>query len=144
MLLLGCDGMTKDELIQCRNARIRINKLSYDIAKIRASAGVIGSVCYDSEPRSRGEPVPEAQRHAEKLDDLEIQLKEALTLWTEKKSVIRKEITRKLPEKLGLMIWRRYVKAESWNQINKALCIRNKDQSMYLHRKALKKLMKST
>lgn len=136
--------MTKEDLIQCRDARIRINKLSYDIAKIRASAGVIGSVCYDSEPRSRGEPIPEAQRHAEKLDDLEIQLKDTEIIWREKKSVIRKEITQNLPEKLGLLIWRRYVKAESWNQINKALCIRNKDQSMYLHRKALKKLMKST
>lgn len=136
--------MTKDDLIQCRNARIRINNLSYDIAKIRASAGIIGSVCYDSEPRSRGVPVPEAQRHAEKLDDLEIQLKDTVTFWREKKAVIRKEIVQKLPEKLGLLIWRRYVKAESWDQINRALGIRDKDQSMYLHRKALKKLMKST
>lgn len=94
------------------------------------------AVCYSSEPKGRGEPIAAVQRYIERLEELS-------NLYEEKKVELMQDIIAveraisDLPPELRMLMRYRYIYGLEWETVQDKMGI-NKNESMYLHRKAKK------
>lgn len=138
MSLWGYDGMTKEELINCRKAAIAMHSVKRRIRDLRESAGSVGGIRCDGEPRSRGEPLSRQQRYVEALEQLSEEYEETASNWARQAAAIERSI-RSMPPDLGELIRLRYVDGLKWEQVNEQMYISH-TQSVRMHHAALKKM----
>lgn len=137
--------MTIDDLKVCRKAALARIKVTNRIHDLKASVVSVGGIRYNSEPRSRGEPISKQQRYVEALEQLSEEYEETTAVWAHQAAVIEKAI-RYLPPDLGELIRLRYVDGLKWEQVNEQLgemfgkdCI-SEPTSKRMHRDALSRL----
>ena len=127
--------MTKETLMQCSAKRRELQQISRRIETLRADARSTKAVCYDNEPKSKGEPVAAVQRYIERLEELSI-------LYEEKKADLMQDIITveraiaALPPELRMLIRYRYIDGYKWEQVNEMMYI-SEPTSKRMHRKAL-------
>lgn len=108
--------MTKETLMQCNTKRRELQQISRRIETLRADARNIKAVCYDNEPKSKGEPVAAAQRYIERLEELS-------ALYEEKKADLMQDIIvveraiSVLPSELRMLMRFRYIEGMRWEEI---------------------------
>ena len=128
--------MTKETLMQCSAKRRELQQISRRIETLRADARSTKAVCYDNEPKSKGEPVAAVQRYIERLEELSALYEEKKAEW-KRFQVLAERAFSQLPEKQRVLMKYRYIKGLEWKQIHDKMGI-EKNESMYLHRKAKK------
>lgn len=127
--------MTKETLMQCSAKRRELQQISRRIETLRADARSTKAVCYDSEPKSKGEPTAAVQRYIEQLEELS-------ALYEEKKADLMQDIITVeraisvLPSDLRMLMRYRYIDGYKWEQVNEMMCI-SEPTSKRMHRKAL-------
>lgn len=131
--------MTKDELKNCRNAAIAVQRIRSRIKDLKDGAGSVSGIRYSSEPRSRGEPLSKQQRYVEALEQLSEEYEETAALWARQATAIERAI-RSLPPDLGELIRLRYVDGLRWEEVNDRLYISHMT-SVRMHQKALRLLL---
>lgn len=108
--------MTKETLMQCSAKRRELQQISRRIETLRADARSTKAVCYDNEPKSKGEPVAAVQRYIERLEELS-------ALYEEKKADLMQDIITveraicPLPPDLRMLIRYRYIDGMRWEEI---------------------------
>ena len=128
--------MTKETLMQCSAKRRELQQISRRIETLRADARSTKAVCYDNEPKSKGEPVAAVQRYIERLEELS-------ALYEEKKAMLQSDIIQierailMLPSDHAMLMRLRYIDGMRWEDVNSALFI-SATKSKQLHREALK------
>ena len=134
-ILCEVQEMTKETLMQCSAKRRELQQISRRIETLRADARSTKAVCYDNEPKSKGEPVAAVQRYIERLEELS-------TLYEEKKADLMQDIITVeraisvLPSDLRMLIRYRYIDGYKWEQVNEMMYI-SEPTSKRMHRKAL-------
>lgn len=131
--------MTKEDLINCRKAALAMHSVKRRIRDLRESAGSVGGIRCDGEPRSRGEPLSSQQRYVEALEQLSEEYEETAANWARQAAAIERAI-RSLPPDLGELIRLRYVGGLKWEQVNEQLYISHMT-SVRMHQKALDLLL---
>lgn len=130
--------MTKDDLKTCRKAAIARNSVEERIRDLKEDARSVSGIRCNSEPRSRGEPLPKPQRYVEALEELSAEYEKTATLWARQAAAVEHAI-RSLPPDLGELIRLRYVDGLKWEQVNEQLYI-SEPTSKRMHRKAMQLL----
>lgn len=108
--------MTKETLMQCSAKRRELQQISRRIETLRADARSTKAVCYDNEPKSKGEPVATVQRYIEQLEELS-------ALYEEKKADLMQDIITVeraiaiLPPELRMLMRYRYIDGMRWEEI---------------------------
>lgn len=134
-ILCEVQEMTKETLMQCSAKRRELQQISRRIETLRADARSTKAVCYDNEPKSKGEPVAAVQRYIERLEELS-------ALYEEKKADLMQDIITVeraisvLPSDLRMLIRYRYIDGYKWEQVNEMMYI-SEPTSKRMHRKAL-------
>ena len=134
-ILCEVQEMTKETLMQCSAKRRELQQISRRIEALRADARSTKAVCYDNEPKSKGEPVAAVQRYIERLEELS-------ALYEEKKADLMQDIITVeraisvLPSDLRMLIRYRYIDGYKWEQVNEMMYI-SEPTSKRMHRKAL-------
>ena len=132
--------MTKETLMQCSAKRRELQQISRRIETLRADARSTKAVCYDNEPKSKGEPVAAVQRYIERLEELS-------TLYEEKKADLMQDIIcveraiSVLPSDLRMMMRYRYIDGYKWEQVNEMRYISERT-SKRMHKAAMELLKK--
>lgn len=135
-ILCEVQEMTKETLMQCSAKRRELQQISRRIETLRADARSTKAVCYDNEPKSKGEPVAAVQRYIERLEELS-------ALYEEKKADLMQDIITveraiaTLPPELRMMMRYRYIDGYKWEQVNEMMYI-SSTQSKRMHHAALK------
>ena len=135
-ILCEVQEMTKETLMQCSAKRRELQQISRRIETLRADARSTKAVCYDNEPKSKGEPVAAVQRYIERLEELS-------ALYEEKKADLMQDIITVeraisvLPSDLRMLMRHRYIDGYKWEQINEMMYI-SSTQSKRMHHAALK------
>ena len=62
--------MTKEDLTQCNAKWKELHQIEKLLTEIQADARSTRAVCYDSEPKHKGEPIPAVQTYVERLEEL--------------------------------------------------------------------------
>ena len=62
--------MTKEDLTQCNAKWKELHQIETLLTEIQADARSTRAVCYDSEPKHKGEPIPAVQTYVERLEEL--------------------------------------------------------------------------
>ena len=108
--------MTKEMLMQCSTKRKELQQISRRIEVLRADARSTKAVCYDGEPKSKGEPIAAVQRYIEQLETLS-------ALYEEKKADLMQDIIAveraisALPPELRMLMRYRYIDGMRWEEI---------------------------
>lgn len=108
--------MTKEMLMQCSTKRKELQQISRRIEVLRADARSTKAVCYDGEPKSKGEPIAAVQRYIEQLETLS-------ALYEEKKAALMQDIIAveraisALPPELRMLMRYRYIDGMRWEEI---------------------------
>ncbi|MDO4157182.1 MAG: hypothetical protein Q4D37_10470 [Oscillospiraceae bacterium] len=132
--------MTKETLMQCSAKRRELQQISRRIETLRADARSTKAVCYDSEPKSKGEPVAAVQRYIERLEELS-------ALYEEKKADLMQDIITVeraisvLPSDLRMLMRCRYIEGYKWEQVNEMMYISERT-SKRMHKAAMELLKK--
>lgn len=132
--------MTKETLMQCSAKRRELQQISRRIETLRADARSTKAVCYDNEPKSKGEPIAAVQRYIERLEELS-------TLYEEKKADLMQDIITVeraisvLPSDLRMMMRYRYIDGYKWEQVNEMMYISERT-SKRMHKAAMELLKK--
>ena len=132
--------MTKETLMQCSAKRRELQQISRRIETLRADARSTKAVCYDNEPKSKGEPVAAVQRYIERMEELS-------ALYEEKKADLMQDIIcveraiSVLPSDLRMMMRYRYIDGYKWEQVNEMMYISERT-SKRMHKAAMELLKK--
>ena len=114
--------MTKEMLMQCSTKRKELQQISRRIEVLRADARSTKAVCYDGEPKSKGEPIAAVQRYIEQLETLS-------ALYEEKKADLMQDIIAveraisALPPELRMLMRYRYIDGITWERIAVNMCM---------------------
>lgn len=139
-ILCEVQEMTKETLMQCSAKRRELQQISRRIETLRADARSTKAVCYDNEPKSKGEPVAAVQRYIEQLEELS-------ALYEEKKADLMQDIIcveraiSVLPSDLRMMMRYRYIDGYKWEQVNEMMYISERT-SKRMHKAAMELLKK--
>lgn len=131
--------MTKEELKNCRNAALAVQRIKIRIKELKNGAGSVSGIRYSSEPRSRGEPLSKQQRYVEALEQLSEEYEETAAIWAHQAAAVERAI-RSLPPEMGELIRLRYVDGLRWDEVNETLFL-SRTQSQRVHRKALEMIL---
>lgn len=132
--------MTKETLMQCSAKRRELQQISRRIETLKADARSTKAVCYDNEPRGRGEPAAAVQRYIERLEELS-------ALYEEKKADLIQDIITVeraisvLPSDLRMLMRYRYIDGYKWEQVNEMMYISERT-SKRMHKAAMELLKK--
>ena len=132
--------MTKETLMQCSAKRRELQQISRRIETLRADARSTKAVCYDNEPKSKGEPVAAVQQYIEQLEELS-------ALYEEKKADLMQDIIAVeraisvLPSDLRMLMRYRYIDGYKWEQVNEMMYISERT-SKRMHKAAMELLKK--
>lgn len=139
-ILCEVQEMTKETLMQCSAKRRELQQISRRIETLRADARSTKAVCYDNEPKSKGEPVAAVQRYIEQLEELS-------ALYEEKKADLMQDIIcveraiSVLPSDLRMLMRYRYIDGYKWEQVNEMMYISERT-SKRMHKAAMELLKK--
>ncbi|MEE0393009.1 MAG: hypothetical protein UDQ47_04155 [Ruminococcus sp.] len=130
--------MTKEDLKQCNAKWKELHQIETLVQTLRADARSTKAVCYNHEPKSKGEPVAAVQRYIEQLETLS-------ALYETKKADLMQDVITveqaifTLPSELRMLMRARYILGMKWEVINEKMCI-SESTSKRMHRKALQLL----
>lgn len=131
--------MTKEDLIRCRGSAMAVRGVKRRIQELREDAQSISGVCYSSEPRGKGEPVPRQQWYVEALDQLSAEYEKTVAHWAHLAAEVEKAV-RDLPPQMGELVRLRYVDGLKWEEVNGRLYISHMT-SVRLHQRAMEILL---
>ena len=130
--------MTKEDLKQCNAKWKELHQIETLLTEIQADARSTRAVCYDSEPKHKGEPIPAVQTYVERLEELSNWYEQLKGSMMKDIRQVEQEIS-KLPPDLRVLMRYRYVQGKKWEWINGKMYI-SESKSKRMHKRALKLL----
>ena len=100
--------MTKEDLKQCNAKWKELHQIEKLLTEIQADARSTRAVCYDSEPKHKGEPIPAVQTYVERLEELSNWYEQLKGSLMKDIRQVEQEIS-KLPPDLRVLMRYRYV-----------------------------------
>lgn len=132
--------MTKEELLQYRAKCRELQQIRNKIQEIRSDARSAKAICYQDEPKSRGEPVAAVQSYIEKLEVLSDLYEQQAKALVEATIAVERALA-SLPPELRTLMRYRYIDGLKWETINDLLYL-SAPTSKRMHRCALAALQK--
>ena len=132
--------MTKEELLQYRAKCRELQQIRNKIQEIRSDARSAKAICYQDEPKSRGEPVAAVQSYIEKLEVLSGLYEQQAKALVEATIAVERALA-SLPPELRTLMRYRYIDGLKWETINDLLYL-SAPTSKRMHRRALAVLQK--
>lgn len=128
----------KSLLQRCLYEKRKMQSLQKRLDALKDRACSPSGIHYSDTPRGRGEQIPSVQAYIEQAEPLaeEMEVQAAIC---GKLEVQAERAFSKLPEKQKALMTYRYIDGLEWEQIQDKMGI-DKNESMYLHRKAKKLL----
>lgn len=130
--------MTKEDLKQCNAKWKELHQIEKLVQTLRADARSTKAVCYNHEPKSKGEPVAAVQTYVERLEELSNWYEQLKGSLMKDIRQVEQEIS-KLPPDLRVLMRYRYVQGKKWEWINGKMYI-SESKSKRMHKRALKLL----
>ena len=130
--------MTKEDLKQCNAKWKELHQIEKLVQTLRADARSTKAVCYNLEPKSKGEATAAVQTYVERLEELSNRYEQV-------KENLMKDVQRveqgiaELPPDLRVLMRYRYVQGKKWEWINGKMYI-SESKSKRMHKRALKLL----
>lgn len=114
--------MTKEDLTQCNAKWKELHQIEKLLTEIQADARSTRAVCYDSEPKHKGEPIPAVQTYVERLEELSNWYEQLKGSLMKDIRQVEQEIS-KLPPDLRVLMRYRYIMGFSWEKIAETMHI---------------------
>ena len=114
--------MTKEDLTQCNAKWKELHQIEKLVQTLRADARSTKAVCYNHEPKSKGEATAAVQTYVERLEELSNRYEQV-------KENLMKDIQRveqgiaELPPDLRVLMRYRYIMGFSWEKIAETMHI---------------------
>ena len=130
--------MTKEDLKQCNAKWKELHQIEKLVQTLRADARSTKAVCYNHEPKSKGEATAAVQTYVERLEELSNWYEQLKGSLMKDIRQVEQEIS-KLPPVLRVLMRYRYVQGKKWEWINGKMYI-SESKSKRMHKRALKLL----